>query len=301
MRRLLRWVLRIVAMLVVLLALTLVFVYWRSNALLAPHIAVNEPALPIPADVDAIARGGHLVLTRGCGECHGADYAGKVVVDVLPVGHIAAPNLTRGKGGLPENFGAVDFERAIRHGLAPDGRMLIIMPTRDFTGLADDDLADMIAYLQELPPVDRQMGPVTVGPIPRLQMLLGQVPVAEARVIDQHAAHAATMAPEATAEYGRYVATTCSGCHGEHFSGGRIPGLPPSFPIPRNITPDPASGIGHWTKVDFYTAMRSGKRPDGSSLDPFMPWATFKSMSDTELDALWAFLQTQPPSAAGLR
>lgn len=68
-----------------------------------------------------------------------------------------------------------------------------------------------------------------------------------------------------------------------------------------NITPDPATGIGRWTKMDFYTAVRSGKRPDGSSIDPFMPWGTFKQMTDTELDALWAFLQTQPPRPAGQR
>jgi cytochrome c553 len=131
-------------------------------------------------------------------------------------------------------------------------------------------------------------------------MLLGQVPLAEARVIDQHAPHAPTMAPEASAAYGTYLAHTCSGCHGEHFSGGRVPGLPPSFPAAANITPD-ASGIKGWNKADFYTAMRNGKRPNGSDINPFMPWQTFKQLSDTELDALWAFLQALPPRAAGGR
>ena len=301
MRGLIRWALRILGTLVALLALALGFVYWRSNALLAPHIEINEAALNIPSDADAVARGQHIVVTRGCGECHGADFGGHIVVDVLPVGRIIAPNLTRGKGGLPEGFTAVNWERAVRHGLAPDGRMLVIMPTRDFTSLTDADTADLIAYMQQLPPVDRVWKPLSVGPIPRVQMLLGQVPLAEARVVDQHAAHAAAIVPAPTAEYGSYLAHTCSGCHGEHFSGGRIPGLPPSFPVVANITPDPATGIGRWTKTDFYTAVRSGKRPDGSSIDPFMPWGTFKQMTDTELDALWAFLQTQPPRPAGQR
>jgi mono/diheme cytochrome c family protein len=301
MRRLLRWVVRVVVVLAVVLAITFGFVYWRSETLLAQHIDVKEAPLTIASDADSVARGEHLAMTRGCVECHGRDWGGKMVVDVLPVGRIAAPNVTRGTGGLPENFGAADWERAVRHGLAPDGRMLAIMPTRDFNALTDADMADMIAYLQQIPRIDRQQPAIRIGPIPRLQMLLGTVPLAEARVVDQHAAHVAAMTPAPTAEYGRYLAHTCTGCHGEHFSGGRIPGLPPSFPVVQNITPDPASGIGHWTKMDFYTAMRTGKRPDGTALDPFMPWATFKVMSDTELDALWAFLQTLPPSAAGLR
>ncbi len=301
MRGLIRWVLRIVVALVVLLALALGFVYWRSNALLAPHIQVNEAALAIPGDADAVARGQHLVVTRACGECHGKDLGGHAIIDFPPVGRIIAPNLTRGKGGLPENFSPVDWERAIRHGLAPDGRMLVIMPTRDFNPLADADVADMIAYLQQLPPVDRVWGPLSIGPILRVQMLLGKIPLAEARVVDQHAAHAATMTPAPTAEYGRYLAHTCTGCHGEHFSGGRVPGLPPSFPAAANITPDTVTGIGRWTKMDFYIALRSGKRPDGSSIDRFMPWGTFKQMTDTELDALWAYLQTQPPRPAGQR
>ena len=300
MRKALRWIGRIVLAVVVLLSVGGAFVYWRSEQLLAPRIEITEAPLAIPQDADAVERGRHLAVTRGCGDCHGADFGGKVVVDVLPVGTIAGPNLTRGSGGLPANFAAADWERAIRHGVAPDGRMLAIMPTRDFAALADADLADMIAYLQQLPRVDRTMPRVRIGPIPRLQMLLGQVPLAEARVVDQHATHAPAMTAAPTAAYGTYLAHTCSGCHGANFSGGRVPGLPPSFPAAANITPD-ASGIQGWSKNDFYTAMRSGKRPNGSSIDPFMPWQTFKQLSDTELDALWAFLQTLPPRAAGGR
>jgi cytochrome c553 len=298
MRGFMRGLARLFVGLIIVVALLLGFVYWRSNALLAERVTINEAPLTIPGDPDAIARGQHLAITRGCGDCHGADFGGKIVVDVAPVGHIFGPNITRGKGGLPTEYSAADFEHAIRHGVAASGRMLVIMPTRDFAALADADTADLIAYVQQVAPVDRDLGAISIGPIPRLQMLLGQVPLADARVIDQHAAHATAMTAAADANYGSYLAHTCSGCHGEHFSGGRVPGLPPSFPAAANITP---AGIGKWTKVDFYTAMRSGKRPDGSAIDPFMPWSTFKQMSDTELDALWAFLQALPPRASGTR
>lgn len=301
LRGILRWILQFLGVLLVMLLIAIAVVYWRSNKMLAEHVDVREAALTIPADAEAIARGRHLAITRGCGECHGADFGGKMVVDVLPVGRVAGPNLTRGKGGLPAGFGAADWERAIRHGVAPDGRMLAVMPIRDFSALTDADVADMIAFLRQLPAIDRSMPRVSIGPILRLQMLLGAIPLAEARVIDHHAAHVATMSPAPSADYGRYLSRTCTGCHGEHFSGGRIPGLPPSFPAAANITPDPNSGIGRWRKVDFYTAMRTGKRPNGTGLDPFMPWANFRQMDDIELDALWAYLQTLPPRPSGGR
>ncbi|MEP6939029.1 MAG: c-type cytochrome [Rudaea sp.] len=301
MRRFFRWILGVAVVTVGALVIAMGFVYWRSNAMLAGHVDVKEAPLSIPDDAQAIERGKHLAITRGCGDCHASDFGGKMVIDVLPVGRIAAPNLTHGKGGLPANFSAADWERAVRHGIAPDGRMLLIMPIRDFAALTNEDMAEMIAFLQRLPSVDREEPAVSIGPIPRLQMLIGQVPLAEARMVDQHAAHVATIAPTASAEYGRYLSHTCSGCHGEHFSGGRVPGLPPSFPPAANISPDSNNGIGRWRKPDFVTAMRYGKRPNGVNIDPFMPWQTFKQMSDTELDALWLYLQTLPARQTGGR
>jgi len=40
---------------------------------------------------------------------------------------------------------------------------------------------------------------------------------------------------------------------------------------------------------------------NGVNIDPFMPWQTFKQMSDVELEALWLYLQTLPARPAGGR
>ena len=63
-----------------------------------------------------------------------------------------------------------------------------------------------------------------------------------------------------------------------------------------NLTPE---AIGDWTEADFFRAMREGRRPDGRGLDPFMPWRSFSAMSDTELSALWLYLQSASPKATG--
>jgi len=46
-------------------------------------------------------------------------------------------------------------------------------------------------------------------------------------------------------------------------------------------------------------AMREGERPDGAPIDEFMPWRILRRMSDEELGALWAYLQSVPPREFG--
>jgi mono/diheme cytochrome c family protein len=137
--------------------------------------------------------------------------------------------------------------------------------------------------------------------LPRVLFALGRMPLLPALTLD-HAQVGPAQAPAAAvdAEYGRYVAQTCIGCHGPGLSGGRVPGTPPQFPPARNITPD-ATGIGGWSEADFVRAMREGKRPDGAPIDPFMPWKSFAAMTDVEMAALWAYLQSVPARPAGNR
>jgi mono/diheme cytochrome c family protein len=296
--RVLRILFKLLIALVVVVATALGLVYWRSSTLLAQHIDVHEPALTIQTDAETLARGERLATTHGCTDCHDKDLGGRVLVDAFPIGRLAAPNLTRGKGGVGGRLDAASAERAIRHGLGEGGRLLLYMPTTDFNALTDADTADLIAYVLAVPPVDRDIPAPAAGPLMRTLFVLDKAPLVYALRVDQHAAHTATLVPAATAEYGRYLANGCAGCHGEHFSGGRVPGTPPSFPPARNITPDP-DGIGKWSKADFDAAVRSGKRPDGSTLNTFMPWKAFARMTDVEVEALWAYLQTVPARATG--
>ena len=42
--------------------------------------------------------------------------------------------------------------RAIRHGVKPDGRAALVMPSEDYNRLSDDDLGALIAHLRQMPP-----------------------------------------------------------------------------------------------------------------------------------------------------
>lgn len=292
--RLIRLLGKLLLVLLVVVATALVLVYWRSSSLLAQHVEIKEAPLTLPADADAHARGEHLAITRGCTDCHGPDLGGRVLVDQFPIGRLAAPNLTRGKGGVGARLDAASVERAVRHGVGENGRLLLYMPATDYAGLADTDMADLIAYVTSAPPVDRDIAAPSAGPLMRTLFLLDKAPLVYALKVDHHAPHAATMTASADAAYGRYIAQACIGCHRETFVGGHVPGTPPAFPDARNITSDPVNGIGKWTRENFSAAVRTGKRPDGSALNKFMPWQAFAKLSDMEVDALWAYLQTVP-------
>lgn len=57
-----------------------------------------------------------------------------------------------------------------------------------------------------------------------------------------------------------------------------------------NITP--ASRITDWSDADLATAIREGRRPDGSLIGPPMPFAMYRGISDNDLAAIVAFLRT---------
>jgi hypothetical protein len=82
------------------------------------------------------------------------------------------------------------------------------------------------------------------------------------------------------------------------YGGGAIPGGPPDWPAPANLTP---TGIGHYTQDGFVSALRTGKRPDGTEINPFMPINATKLMTDVEIVAVYKYLQTLPPKPFGAR
>ena len=64
---------------------------------------------------------------------------------------------------------------------------------------------------------------------------------------------------------------------------------------PRNITPEPQTGIAAWSESDIVTAIRTGKRPDGRILLPPMPWPDLAALSDDDAMAIAKYLKALPP------
>jgi len=247
----------------------------------------------------AIKRGDRLLKTRvTCAFCHGDDFGGKVIIDDALVGYWAPPNITTGEGSVTTGFKPSDWDRAVRHGVRHNGQSSS-MPSNEFLNLSDHELSDVVAYIRSRPPVNRTMKPVGIGPIFSFVVGFGGDSL-PAFAIDHQKAHAVEPPVEsASVELGEHIVQVCRGCHGDNLSGGKI-AADPNMPIVANLTPH-ETGLKGWTEGDFLHAMREGKRKDGTAILPQMPWQTFGQMNDTELRAVWAYLQTVPAAAKGIR
>jgi hypothetical protein len=63
----------------------------------------------------------------------------------------------------------------------------------------------------------------------------------------------------------------------------------------RNLTPDQATGLGSWTEAMFIQTIRDGKHQGtGRPLLPPMPWQEYRNLTDDDLRAIWAYLQSIP-------
>jgi mono/diheme cytochrome c family protein len=247
----------------------------------------------------AVERGRHLLQSRyACAECHGQNLGGGTMIDAPVMGRILGPNLTSGRGSRTASYRAADWDRIVRHGVLPDGRPAA-MPSEDFLLMSDQELSDIVAYIASLPPVDQEVPAPTWGPIGKLLIATGRLPLPVERVASRGNAHPVSPPPTgASVEFGRHIAGSCMGCHRENYAGGPILSGDPSWPPARNLTPH-AEGLSNRTYDQFARAMRDGVRPDGTAVKPpmtlIMPYA--KKVTDVEMQALWKFLQSLPATA----
>jgi mono/diheme cytochrome c family protein len=234
-------------------------------------------------------RGKHLAEAIGaCTGCHGPDYATPEVIPMGPLGTISSPNVTM--NGVLKDYSDGEFLRLMQHGIKKDGTSLVFMPAFEMNWWPEDDYAALLGYLRTVPNSDKPAGKPEIKALGKIMDRMDNAHIDVARRID-HTKKDVAPKPAANARYGSYVGKLCMGCHGVTYSGGPIPGAPPSLPVPVNITTH-QSGIAHYDFAKFDKVMREGIKPDGSKLDPFMPIGNFKEFDEVEMKALWEFLKS---------
>jgi mono/diheme cytochrome c family protein len=103
-----------------------------------------------------------------------------------------------------------------------------------------------------------------------------------------------------TPERGAYLAQVgnCAGCHtvrgGQPYAGGLGIETPFGAVYASNLTPDAATGIGNWTRLDFWRAMHHGKSKDSRLLYPAFPYTSYTLVTRDDSDALFAYLKSLP-------
>ena len=238
----------------------------KASSRLAQKFETHRIDLPLPSgsDQEAVRRGEHLVQARyACNACHGKDFGGGVMIEDPAIGSIRGPNLTRGKGGKTIEYTMADWDRIVRHGVLPNGSPAV-MPSEDYFKMSDQELSDVVAYIQSLPPVNSEVPGVSFGPVGTFLVAFKKFPISAELQHKPNGPHSG--APPETqdnAEFGAHLAAVCTGCHRPNLAGGKLPFGPPDWPAASNLT---QKGLAGWTYEDFERAITLGLSKDGRKL-----------------------------------
>ncbi len=279
MKKILKWVGVVLGAVVSVALVAGIVLYMVGGHNIAAAHGVSAGELVIPTDSASLAHGAHLTYIFGCRDCHGSELSGDLMGDEAPF-RLEAPNLT--PAGLAAGFSPSDWDRAIRHGVRPDGTALFVMPSGAYNKLSDSDTAALIAFLQTLAPVESEHGSIVWKPIGRM---LAAGPIDLAKFVHTTANGPATSpTPDSTSAYGEYVVgMMCSYCHGPNVEGQIAEGS-------EILAPDLRAAAG-WTREQFHHALTTGERPVGSKLDPeVMPWTATAQMTETERESIRQYL-----------
>jgi mono/diheme cytochrome c family protein len=262
---------------------------------------------------ERLTRGEYLVRNvAGCLFCHseldpsveglplkaGAEGAGRSWADE-GIEWLTVPNITPDPETGAGNWSDDAIARAVREGIGHDGRALFpLMPYRNYRIMADDDLAAIVAYIRSIPPV-KKVQPASEIPFPVNRLIN----------LEPHRIDGPVAAPDTStrARRGEYLATiaSCTDCHtpmtpegqfleGMEFAGGNMIVHGGRQPVAAaNLTTSP-SGIPYYTEELFLEAIRTGKVRE-RQLSDNMPWAHYRNMTDEDLLAIFAYLQTLKP------
>ena len=300
--------------LTILLIFAGVFVFVQlswNNKLEAPY-----PDIKSSSDSMVIARGEYLVYGPAhCVSCHvpmnsildvdkglKMSLVGGFEESIPGFGTFRAPNLTpdneTGIGKLTD----AQIARSIRHMVSTDGR--ILFPFMEYQEMSDEDIAAIISFLRSQEPVNNEIKPTEYGFLGKALIAFGLFKAKGPEKVPP-----VSVKPDSTATYGKYLANdigNCRSCHskidnsgkqiGADFAGGFL-FKPTEWSqgyafVSANLTPHKTTGImRNWTEENFIARFKTGRIYERTP----MPWGCYSSMNESDLKAIFHFLQSLEP------
>ena len=277
-------------------------------------LALLTAAMPRPApaeEADLVARGRYVfALAGGCG-CHTAE-GGQVNAGGRPLktpygtfyGTNITPDPTHGIGKWTDR----QIIDSIRLGVRPDGSVLSpVMPYPAFSGMSDEDVTALVAYLRTVPAVAWANQPHDLSlPFTGLAMRVWRW-----LFFDPGTAPART--PTEGVERGHYISEHVAHCQECHTPRTRFGTLDRSLylagnqagidgEVTPNITPDTKTGIGDWEEDEIVSLLQTGFRPNFDNVQGLMalviegvPAGGYKDMSAEDVSAVARYLKSVPP------
>lgn len=311
MKKFLKWT---AALLVVVVLVVVGIAIYITRAL--PNIKLRD--VNVERTAASIERGKYLANhVTVCIDCHSkrdwTKFSGPLVAGTEGQGgeifdqQFGFPGKFVARNISPSGIGAwsdAEIYRAITSGVAKDGHPLFpVMPYPYYSQLDKDDILSIIAYIRTLRPIQNE--PEASSADFPISVIMHTIPAEP-----KHAPRPDTLNKVA---YGKYLATAaaCMECHTQAsrgqiipekaYAGGREFPMPFGTLVSANITPDKETGIGKWTKqmfVDrfksFDPALHQAISVKSDEFNSIMPWSMYAGMTVSDLEAIYAYLQTVP-------
>lgn len=277
MARILKWLGLGLAGLAGLAVLAIGLVYGATEIMLRTPHAKAPVTITASRDPGAVARGARVAKVYGCNDCHGGALEGRLFFDEMPLARVAGPNLSLKIGQQSD----ADLARAIRMGVASDGRALWVMPSEAFANLTDAETADLLAYLRSKPPSGHPQIDKQFGPVGRLGAVLGKFPSAPTLIEANRAAGLPDLGPQFA--QGRSLARACVECHGVDLKGSQ------------GVKSPDLTIVGAYDEADFERLLRTGVAAGNRRLGLMSQSAPrrFNAWSHEEIGALHAYLKAR--------
>jgi mono/diheme cytochrome c family protein len=288
-----------------------VFAAIALAALMCAGCVAPQGAPSTPPDPQAVARGAYLAAAGDCQGCHTDPKGGAPLAGGHPLGTafgtFYAPNITVDTQAGIGTWSEADFRRAMREGKGAHGEFLYpVFPYTAFSGMSDQDISDLYAYLRAQPTSSRQAAADQIKFPFGLRPLLGFW-----RALYFRRGPLQPVAGQ-TAEWnrGRYLAEAvshCGECHTPRNALGALdnsrayagdPHGPDKQRTP-NITP--GGRMATWSVDDIAELLDSGMTPDGDfmggSMGAVVKGTSKLSPADRKAIAVYVKSLASKPSA----
>ena len=276
--------------------------------------------IKIDYTAERVARGEYLAnCVNVCMDCHStrdwSKFSGPLTEGTFGQGGdrfdqtVGMPGVFYAKNITPEGISRYsdgELFRVITSGVTKEGRaMFPLMPFPYYGKMDREDIYSIIAYIRSLSPIKNDV-PESVADFP-MNFIINTIP--------QKGNPQTRPDPSDVLAHGAYLvnAAGCVECHTQvkqgqiipefSFGGGREFYFPDGSMVrSSNISPDPETGIGQWTKESFIARFKA--YADSSytvpSVNPgefntIMPWTMYAKMKEEDLAAIYTYLKTVKP------
>jgi mono/diheme cytochrome c family protein len=254
-------------------------VFWPATVAL---LLAFTGAVHAQANNELVARGQYVFAVAGGCACHtepkGTPHAGARAFPI-PFGTVFSTNITQDKETGLGAWTDQQIHDALIRGIRKDGsRLLPVMPYEKYSGMAQEDLRAMIAFMRTLKPVKKATPALqTWAPFarslgtPLFLQVFGKFYTSPPQ------------APKSGIQRGRYLVdhvALCGDCHTPrnfigaperslYMAGASEKNGPLGEAVP-NITPDKETGIGDWRRQDIAELLLTAIKPDADNVQGLM-------------------------------